>query len=118
MSIYNRHDRAFKGIQAHVVLKGGERIATVAFKHNSQSGNVQCFLHIIGLPMVHGKAGGGGYDKHSAAAYDAILKHKGMASSNTIAALLHFQEALKEGNGGSHWDRALAERGYNVLQAV
>lgn len=118
INIYDKHAATFKGVSAYVVCKGGERVATVAFKHNSNSGNVQCFLHIIGLPMARGNAGGGGYDKLSASAYDAISKHKGMGGPSTIATLLAFEAALKAGNGGSHWDRALADAGYNVFQAV
>lgn len=125
--IYQQHDAAFNNVSAFVVLKDGERVATVAFKRGL---SVTCYLHIIGLEMTKGRANGGGYDRQSAAAWDAVSRSKPtppapMEHSESIAyktclnALRgEIVEALKNGNGRSHWDKALRDAGFTVLQAV
>lgn len=116
--IYEQHKAAFKRVAAYIVLKDGERVATVAFKYPADgAGRLYCYLHIIGVPMARGYAGGCGYDKASAAAYDAIMK----AQPNSAAEHIQwhvFHAPLKEGAGASNWDRALADAGFTVLQAV
>lgn len=118
MSIYEQHDKAFNNVSAFVItdLKG-QRVATCAFKRGQA---VTCFFHIIGLEMTKGRAGGGGYDRASAAAYDAVTKTKVLdgARPEERETLKHMIEACKEGNGFSQWYDALRKRGYNVLQAV
>lgn len=116
-AIYEQHDKAFKNVSAYVVTLGDKRLATVAFKRGNA---VTCFLHVLGLEMTKGRANGGGYDRASAAAYDAVMKTKVLDGARPEEAhtLENFKKALKEGNGGSHWDRALRDMGYSVLQAV
>ena len=73
--IYDQHRKAFPQVSAYVVCCGtdggteqSERIATVAFKFPADgAGRLYCYLHVVGLPMVRSYAGGGGYDKASAA---------------------------------------------------
>lgn len=131
MSIYDQHDKAFNNISAFVLAHntphGIERLATVAFKRGA-TGNVKCFFHMIGYEMQSGNAGGGGYDKMSAAFYDAVTKSlKKVASEpeNVLNAdssdMKHARaivEAAKAGNGSSHWHAALRGAGYALLQAV
>jgi len=131
--IYKLHDAAFAHVSAFVVLKDGERVATVAFKRGN---SVQCFAHLIGLEMTRGRANGGGYDRNSASFYDAVsrIKHplrervlEGEKNSIQLVdkrakelwdLLQNFTKAAHKGNGGSHWDAALREAGFTVLQAV
>lgn len=118
-TIYDRHNTAFNNINAYVIAHntkhGIERLATIAFKRGA-TGNVKCFFHLIGLPMVQGNAAGGGYDKFSAAFYDAAEKNFKANKGDAQARLIF--EAAKQGNGGSHWDNALKAAGLTVLKAV
>lgn len=133
-NIYEKHDKAFYGITACVIARsfGGEeieRLATISFTRNQRSGNVRCFFHFLGYQMQQGSAGGGGYDKMSAAFYDATQKHlklmgamkedkqnPGYAEDVTLSKKIF--QAAKEGNGGSQWADALRKAGFNVLQAI
>lgn len=115
--IYEQHQAAFKNVQAYVITLGNERIATVAFKRGNA---ITCYFHLFGLQMERGRAGGGGYDRNSAAFYDAAnkVKVKDGARPEDAHRLELFKKAAKDGNGGSHWDRALREAGFNVWEAV
>lgn len=127
MSIYDQHDKAFNHVSAFVLAhdlgKGIERLATIAFKRGA-TGNIKCFFHQIGFEMQSGNAGGGGYDKTSAAFYDAAVKNARKvqadkeASERDIKDALAIVEAAKAGNGSSHWHNALRDAGYSLLQAV
>lgn len=124
--IYDQHDAAFKNVSAFIVMKGGERVATIAFKFpRDGAGRLYCYFHVIGLPMVRGMAGGYGYDKRSAAVADAAVKQVqvkleswqtpgGYEKQYTHAHAMTF--ALK--NDGKDWTDALCEAGFIVLQAV
>ena len=112
--IYNQHDAAFRQVEAHVIVKDGERVATIAFKFPSDgAGRLYAYVHYIGLPMVRGFASGGGYDKRSAACADAARK----IDRGPEDLPLLFAQALARDNG-STWDRALRDAGFTVWQAV
>ena len=36
--IYEKHQNAFANVSAHVIVKGGERVATIAFKFPKDGG--------------------------------------------------------------------------------
>lgn len=73
--IYDQHRAAFANVSAYVILRGGERVATIAFKFpRDGAGRLYAYVHWIGVPMVRGFAAGGGYDKRSAAVADAAQK--------------------------------------------
>ena len=129
-TIYEKHDAAFSSINAYVLAHatphGIERIATIAFKRGA-SGNVRCFFHHIGYTMQEGNAGGGGYDKPSAAFYEAAVKSLELVAAqpenvlNETDDLKHarlIQQAATAGNGSSHWYNALRDAGFSLLQAV
>lgn len=124
--IYDQHAASFKNTAAYVVLDDkGELVGRITFKIATA---VTCYLHIIGIKMVRGRACGGGYDRQSAAAYDAMCKippiiidvssqckeHEAKLEGFRIA----FRGALLKGNGSSHWHQALRDYGFNVIQAV
>lgn len=116
--IYDDHAKAFCNVNAYVICDlTGKRIATIAFKRSQA---VTCYLHIFGLQMTKGRAGGGGYDRHSASALDAINKVKPANGNDPecVKLIPVFKRALEEGNGSSHWDRALQQHGFKVYQAV
>jgi hypothetical protein len=73
--IYDQHQAAFARVSAFVVLDStGERVATVAIKYPGAGLRLWSYVHLIGVEMVRGSAGGGGYDKTSAAVAQAIGK--------------------------------------------
>ena len=126
-TIYTQHEKAFAKVQAFIIMQGASKVATVAFKFPSNgAGRLSCYLHVSGLLMVKGNAGGYGYDKKSAAFYDAAAKQAKVklevwqsvdgyeAEYKTAANIL----AAVAGNDGRSWDRNLQVAGFTVLQAV
>jgi hypothetical protein len=125
--IYKQHESAFRHVSAYVVMKDGEREATIAFKFpRDGAGRLYCYLHVLGLPMVRGMAGGYGYDKRSAALADAAKKAdlvklaswqsaEGYEAQRLTATKLR---AAVEKRDGREWSDNLRDAGFAVLQAV
>ena len=118
--IYDQHDKHFKAVSAYVILRNGERVATIAFKFPADgAGRLYAYVHWLGVPMVRGHAGGYGYDKRTAACARAVQR--------TVLAVqptdedrdnaFRFVGAL-EADRGPTWETALREAGFTVLQAV
>ena len=117
-SIYDLHDKAFGRVSAFVIVHGGARVATIAFKSpDDGSGRLYSYVHWLGKPMVRGFAGGYGYDKRSAACADAARKLEDVPDGAYDVARGAFRVALLE-DGGQHWDSALRDAGFTVWQAV
>jgi len=118
-AIYDQHDKAFKNVQAFVVMKGTERVATIAFKFPADgAGRLYAYVHWFGAEMVRGFANGYGYDKKSAACESASDCNKPIWGNGRIPAEQdHFWRAINN-VGGSTWDRRLRDAGFNVFQAV
>lgn len=122
-NIYDAHDKAFAPVSAYVILKDGEKVATIALKFpRDGAGRLYAYVHWIGLPMVRGHAGGYGYDKRSAAVANATgkldpLKDGTGTGMFDVAAYDAFRDAL-ETDGGEYFDRKLENAGFTVLQAV
>ena len=127
-NIYRQHEAAFPRVSAFVVIdKNKERVATIAFHFPKDgAGKLYCYLHVIGITMVRGYAGGYGYDKKSAAIYDASEKlelqsgaldelERDAATNQVIS---DFKIALKKGADAGAWDNELRSLGYTLLQAV
>ncbi len=116
MTIYEQHEKSFANVQAYVIAKDNNRVATIAFKFPKDgAGRLYAYVHWIGKEMVKGMANGYGYDKKSAACESAMesLKKQGDLSNECMV----FYSALRD-IGGSNWDRALEKEGFNVWQAV
>ena len=128
--IYDQHRAAFARFSAFVILKDGARVATVAFKFPADgAGRLYCYWHVLGMPMARGFAGGGGYDKRSAAAESAVASIKPMADFATsdptwpdyMARINGHSAAFKAAigaNDGRDWTRRIEDAGYVVLQAA
>lgn len=118
--IYDQHRAAFSNVSAFVVLGAqGQRVATVAIKFpRDGAGRLYAYVHWIGCEMVRGFAGGYGYDKRTAAVQHAaklIRKDpKGAVYGEQFEAFL----SALDGADAGHWDRALENAGFTVLQAV
>jgi len=120
--IYEQHDAAFANVSAYVILQSGERVATVALKVGAA---VTAYVHMIGLPMVRGRACGGGYDSASAAVAEAIDRIPVPAVDDHDAARRQSLHALRimlrlaaAGMDAGQWVRELERQGFTVLQAV
>lgn len=115
--IYDQHKAAFAHVSAYVVMKGDDRVATVAFKFAKSGTRTTCYLHVIGAQMVRAYANGGGYDKCSAAVHSAlsrVVAHDG--DIRTIQILGAVRDAVTD--NGSSWDQDLRRAGFAVWQAV
>ena len=123
--IYDQHDKAFTRVSAHVIVKNGERVATVSFKYPADgAGRLQCFLHVLSLSMVRGTASGYGYDKASAAFHDAakkqaLVKLEDWQTPGSYAAEYAMAQAMVDCfRDGYSWQDNLREAGFTVWQAV
>lgn len=129
-SIYDQHRAAFANVSAFVIMDGAERVATVAIKFpRDGAGRLYAYVHWVGEQMVRGWAGGGGYDKRSAACADAARKMPDLDAtgcysdgtpyytSGHIARFNAFRSALAL-DGGIEWHNALRAAGFTVIQAV
>jgi hypothetical protein len=124
--IYEQHKAHFALVEAFVVLKDNERVATVAFRFPKDgAGRLYAYVHWIGVEMVRGHAAGGGYDKRTAACSSAVAYmaskalHKRIVFRAGLTAPDYqaFRDALAADRGPT-WDSALRAAGFTVLQAV
>jgi hypothetical protein len=116
--IYDQHRNAFAAVTAAVVLHDGKLIARIAVKHGNAA---TAYVHFLGAPMMRGQAGGGGYDKTSAAidaAARKIVAPEGEKWNLDRALCDKFTTACILGSNGNGWDRSLREAGFDVHQAV
>ncbi len=123
--IYEQHDKAFRDVSAFVFLKDGRKVATIALKFPKDgAGRLWAYVHWLGLPMVRGYAGGGGYDKRSAAIASAISHltkaqrgEQPLPLPEELRNRAAFVEALEQ-DVGRGWNQCLELAGFAVLQAV
>lgn len=124
-NIYDQHRAAFSRVSAFVILKDGERVATIALKYpRDGAGRLYAYVHLHGESMVRAYAGGGGYDKASAAISSAIEKLPRQSEADSAiygpeynACLDSLIAAAKAMDAGS-WARCIESQGFTVLQAV
>jgi hypothetical protein len=119
--IYAQHDKTFASVSAYVILKDGERVATIALKFPKDgAGRLYAYVHWLGLPMVRGHAGGYGYDKRSAAIANAVNKAIETIAIDPEDVNLPRTTFFRElrADGGEYWDSRLTKAGFTVLQAV
>jgi hypothetical protein len=120
--IYDQFDAAFTNVSAYVVLDAqGALVAKIAFKYpRDGAGRLYAYVHWLGLEMVRGYAGGGGYDKHSAACASAARRITNMLALRDDAVLgraVDFREALLK-DDGAYWHWHLEKAGFTLHQAV
>jgi hypothetical protein len=117
--IYEQHDAAFANVSAYIIVKNGERIAKVAFKYpRDGAGRLYAYVHVFGTEMVRGFAGGYGYDKASAAVYDASRKGEPIATASAPQEYFDFWNAILTGGDGIYWNDRLRAAGFDVWQVV
>jgi hypothetical protein len=92
----------------------------VTLKHGNA---VTAYVHWIGLEMQSGRAGGGGYDRATAACAAAARKlPRGLDAATGMrvdpeAAYIDFRMAL-ERDGGARWSQALERDGFTVCNVI
>lgn len=130
--IYDQHAAAFAHVSAFVIMRDGEKVATVAFKFPKDgAGRLYAYVHWLGLPMVRAFAGGYGYDKRTAACVTAACLMDPAAADKAAASLgaaycdgrpwfEHYRPfiAALRTDDGYDWSRNLEKAGFAVLQAV
>jgi len=117
--IYRQHVVTFATVNAYVILSAGQPVATVAVKHGTA---VTAYVHVKGLEMVRARAGGGGYDRESAAVADAIGKVTAKPCNNpedwaVAHTLTQLRETVRDMDA-RHWQQVLQAAGFRVVQAV
>ena len=116
--IYEQHRNAFRQVEAYVVLRNGERVATIAFKRpRDGAGRLYAYVHWRGTPMARGWADGGGYDKYTAACATAVKRIARKADAPNPDGWAAFSAALWADTGPT-WNDQLRRAGFTVLQAV
>ena len=128
--IYSQHSDHFSCVSAYVIMRGGQRIATVAMKFPSDgAGRLYAYVHFIGMEMVRGFAGGYGYDKRTAAVKDAFRKMdpnsyfapdeaNGDPQKKMRSECNRFCRAILKAKDGQDWEQSLHDAGYRVFSAV
>ena len=117
-TIYELHDKAFPLVRAYALTNKGKHVGLISFKYpNDGAGRLWCYVHIFGLAMARGYAGGYGYDKTSAAACAAvqnIATDAGQQEATKLAIAL--RKAVK--GEGSDWKDDFARAHIKTLRAV
>ena len=108
---YAAFDRAFSNVSAYVLIHDGAPVGRVAFKHGA---SVQCFAQIWGSDMSRGRAGGGGYDRTTAAAEQAIERMGGGDTRPDAQAHVDAIKAAMGGQDGKRWTQRVEDAGYTV----
>lgn len=113
--IYAQFDAATRNLEAYAILKDGDMVGRVVFRHGNQC---TCFAQLWGLSMARGWARGYGYDKASAAFEAAASRiHATDLVTPLPRDLTHLEawhRAVK-GQEGDNWRRRLEAEGYTVI---
>ena len=118
IDIYEQHRQAFAQVSAYVVMRGDDRVATVAIKFpRDGAGRLYAYVHWIGAEMTRGFAGGGGYDKRTAACASAARKLSIPADMRDAEGAAAFKAALLVDDGNDSSEH-LRRAGFTVWQAV
>lgn len=127
------HNVAFARVSAFVILKDGEKVATVAIKYprGRRAGRLYAYVHWLGIRMVMGYAGGDGCDKTTTAcvsagqifdidAADEKARELGIEMQDRRPWHIHYRPfvAALRLNDGYDWQHNLEKAGFKVLQAV
>lgn len=118
-TVYEQFDAAFGRVAAYTLHRNGRFIGRIAFKYPADgAGRLQCFAQVWGGPMTRATAGGGGYDKATAAAYRAVqaIPINGQ-NVDAIDDVVTLRDALNS-DGGERWTRQLEAAGFSVAHAI
>ncbi len=115
-SIYDELRNA-SNVSAYVIMsKKHGMVGKVVIRHTKSNASVFAYAHWLGTLMQKGKAGGYGYDRHSAAVAAAAAKAI-KANPDMESHEKDFWNELNKDDGFT-WDRRLQDAGFEVFQAV
>lgn len=116
---YGAFDRAFANVSASCIMEDGQAVGRICFKRGN---SVTCFFQLWGSDMMSGRAGGGGYDRDSAALERAAEKlRKAEAPRDPVQASrreLVIAALLDPRNDGRKWDQRLERIGFTVSTVI
>ena len=123
---WQKFDNAFKSVSAFIVLDQDtmQVIAKIALKfHSDGAGRVHAYIHIIGMVVQHGYAGGYGYDKRTASIIDAaehcLVHVTNNENCNINNKQLDFITLLNSTKAQGGWQEVINNNnGFVVIQAV
>ena len=108
--------RNASNVSAYVIFDKHGIVGKVVIRHTKSNASVIAYVHYYGTLMQKGKAGGGGYDRHSAAVAGAAEKAI-KANPDMEGNEKDFWDCLNKDDGFT-WDRRLQDTGFQVFQAV
>lgn len=117
--IYDRFDAATRNTSCVAIICNGEPVGRVVLKFGNA---VTAYVQAWGFEMQAGRAGGGGYDRASAAVAAAAAKLTAGddAQDRKGARILgELREALLErAAGGTGWERRLEDAGFTIARVI
>lgn len=119
--VYDQFDRAFANVSAKAVLWNGKHVANVTLKYGR---SVVAYVHWIGTEMQRGTAGGGGYDRTSAAVFSALDKLRDSPRGEYEGDLVRHGPSFSafvnvyNRDSGADWDRHLRDAGFTILNVI
>jgi hypothetical protein len=122
---WQKFDKAFNLVSAYVVMDQDtmQPIAKIALKFPTDgAGRVNAYIHIIGMEVQHGFAGGYGYDKRTASIVDCIHKMFSavkLQDQNINSKQKQFIDLLLSDDAQGGWQEVINNNnGFVVIQAV
>ena len=122
---WQKFDNAFNLVSAYVVMDQDtmQPIAKIALKYPKDgAGRVNAYIHIVGMEVQHGYAGGYGYDKRTASIIDCIRKMFStvkLQDQNINSKQKQFIELLLSDDAQGGWQEVINHNnGFIVIQAV
>ena len=119
-ALYSEASRALGGASAHIILEGTRIVAKITIKYSKSNLRCTAYLWIAGGGISKGYAGGGGYDRQSAALAKAAramppCEYRGIVGYQErydaiIGALLN--------DNGERWHERLYKSGYSTIDAL
>ena len=130
--VWDQYDTAFKQVTAFAVLfddgtvdhlTAPAHVANIVIKYpRDGGGRVVAFVHWLGREVVRGSAGGGGYDKTSAALHEAGRKLAAKPKSDSEArpeVLAALASLLVDADSGQNWERSIGDaEGFSLLRVI
>ena len=126
---WQKFDNAFNLVSAYVVMDQDtmQPIAKIALKYPKDgAGRVNAYIHIIGMEVQHGYAGGYGYDKRTASIISAASNCNDIWAQQIKAghvsltsAQQNFINLLLSDDAQGGWQEVINHNnGFIVIQAV
>lgn len=122
MAIYEQFDKATRRVGANVILRDGKVTGRVVLAYPVDgAGRLYAYVQVWGAPMVRAFAGGGGYDKGTAAVCHAIQRLSTCDTDSTpdpkTAGMIAAWHVAVASDGGRDWKHQFEAAGFEVARA-